>query len=50
MAKGTIIVNGAVEEMMPVFKLEGTEALDGATYRKYSGDVIVNGKGLLYVK
>ena len=50
MAKGTIIVNGTVEEMMPVFKLEGTEAVDGISYRKYSGDVIVGGKGLLYVK
>ncbi len=49
MAKGTIIV-GKVEEMMPVFKLEGTEALDGINYKKYTGDVIVNGKGLLYVK
>ncbi|MCZ7392126.1 MAG: formylmethanofuran dehydrogenase subunit C [Candidatus Methanoperedens sp.] len=49
MAKGTIIA-GRVEEMMPVFKLEGTEALDGVMYRKYVGDVIVNGKGMLYVK
>lgn len=49
MAKGTIIV-GKVEEMMPVFKLEGTEAVDGVSYRKYVGDVIVNGKGALYVK
>ncbi len=49
MAKGTIIV-GRVEDMMPVFKLEGTETLDGITYKKYTGDVIVNGKGLLYVK
>ncbi len=49
MAKGTIIV-GAVDEMMPVFKLEGTEAVDGVNYKKYSGDVIVNGKGVLYVK
>ncbi len=49
MAKGMIIV-GRVEEMMPVFKLEGTETLDGVTYKKYTGDVIVNGKGLLYVK
>ncbi len=49
MAKGTIIV-GRVEEMMPVFKLEGTEALDGVMYKKYTGDVVVNGKGLLYVK
>ena len=50
MAKGTIIVNGTVAEMMPVFKLEGDEAVDGVTYKKYTGDVIVNGKGLLYVK
>lgn len=49
MAKGTIIA-GKVEEMMPVFKSEGTEALDGVMYRKYTGDVIVNGKGVLYVK
>jgi len=50
MSKGTIIVNGKVEEMMPVFKLEGDEVVDGVTYRKYTGDVIGNGKGLLYVK
>ncbi len=50
MAKGMIIINGSVEEMMPVFRLEGTEALDGVTYRKFTGDVIVNGKGVLYVK
>jgi formylmethanofuran dehydrogenase subunit C len=49
MAKGTIVV-GKVEEMMPVFKLEGTEVMDGVGYRKYVGDVIVNGKGVLYVK
>lgn len=50
MAKGTIIVNGTVAEMMPVFKPEGTEAVDGIVYKKYTGDVIVNGKGILYVK
>jgi len=50
MAKGTIIINGTVEEMMPVFKEEGTEEVDGVTYRKLTGDVIVNGKGVLYVK
>lgn len=50
MAKGTIIINGKVDEMMPVFKPEGTEAVDGVSYRKYTGDVIVNGKGVLYVK
>jgi len=50
MAKGTIIVKGTVDEMMPVFKLEGNEEVDGVMYKKYTGDVIVNGKGLLYVK
>jgi len=50
MTKGTIIVNGTVDEMMPVFKLEGTETVDGVTYRRYTGDVVVNGKGVLYVK
>ncbi len=49
MAKGTIIA-GKVEEMMPVFKQEGTEAIEGITYKKYTGDVIVNGKGVLYIK
>ncbi len=49
MAKGTIIVGG-VDEMMPVFKPEGTEAVEGVVYRKYTGDIIVNGKGVLYVK
>lgn len=50
MAKGTIIINGAVDEMMPVYKAEGAEVVDGVTYKKYTGDVIVGGKGLLYVK
>lgn len=50
MAKGTIIINGSVDEMMPVFKQEGIEAIEGITYKKYTGDVIVNGKGVLYIK
>ncbi|MCX9014449.1 MAG: formylmethanofuran dehydrogenase subunit C [Candidatus Methanoperedens sp.] len=50
MTKGMIIVNGTVEEMMPVFKPEGSEVVDGISYRKYTGDVILNGKGILYVK
>lgn len=49
MAKGTIIVGG-VDEMMPVFKPEGTEAVEGVMYRKYAGDIIVAGKGVLYVR
>lgn len=50
MSKGTIIIKGKVEEMMPVFKHEGNEELDGVAYKKYIGDVIGNGQGLLYVK
>lgn len=50
MVKGTIIINGAVAEMMPVYKDEGTEAVDGVTYKKYTGDVVLGGKGVLYVK
>jgi formylmethanofuran dehydrogenase subunit C len=50
MTKGTIIINGAVAEMIPVYKDEGTEAVDGVTYKKYTGDVILGGKGVLYVK
>ncbi len=34
MVKGTIIA-GSVEEMMPVFKPEGSEAVEGITYKKY---------------
>lgn len=49
MTKGTIIVE-EVEEMIPVFRSEGKEVVDGITYKKYVGDVIVNGKGLLYVR
>lgn len=50
MTKGTIIVNGSVDEMMPVFKPEGAEDVDGVSYMKYTGDVILNGKGVLYVR
>jgi len=50
MAKGTIIIKGNVDEMVPVFKLEGNEEVDGVMFKKYTGDVIVNGKGVLYVK
>lgn len=50
MSKGTMIINGTVDEMMPVFKLEGSEVVDGITYRKFTGDVIAGGKGLLYLK
>lgn len=49
MLKGTIIA-GKVEEIMPSFKPEGSETVDGVQYRKYTGDVIVGGKGVLYIR
>ncbi|MCL7413729.1 MAG: formylmethanofuran dehydrogenase subunit C [ANME-2 cluster archaeon] len=50
MTKGTIIVKGEVENMMPVYQREGIEAIDGVEFTKYVGDVIVSGKGELFVK
>jgi hypothetical protein len=50
MTKGTIIVKGTVTEMMPVYKKEGIETIDGVEYTKYVGDVVVDGAGELFVK
>lgn len=50
MKKGTIIVKGAVQELLPVFKPEGSEVVDGISFRKFTGDVVLKGAGLLYVK
>ncbi|KAF5430500.1 formylmethanofuran dehydrogenase subunit C [Candidatus Methanophagaceae archaeon] len=53
MTKGEITVKGTVQDMMPSFKLEGTESIDGAEYKKYSGDLAMTArkaKGTLYVK
>ena len=50
MTKGTIIVKGKVTEMMPVFQKEGIEPVEGVEFSKYTGDVIVGGKGELFVK
>jgi formylmethanofuran dehydrogenase subunit C len=50
MTKGTIIVKGNVRDMMPVFQREGIEAVDGVEFTKYVGDVVVGGKGELFVK
>ena len=53
MTNGEITVKGTVQDMMPSFKLEGTESIDGAEYKKYSGDLAMTArkaKGTLYVK
>jgi len=53
MTKGEITVKGAVQDMIPSFRLEGTESIDGAEYKKYSGDLAMTArkaKGTLYVK
>lgn len=50
MTKGTIIVKGKVAEMVPVFQREGAATVDGVELTKYVGDVVVGGKGELFVK
>lgn len=53
MTSGEIMVNGTVRDMIPSFKLEGTESIDGVEYKKYSGDLAMTAKkakGTLYVR
>jgi formylmethanofuran dehydrogenase subunit C len=50
MKAGTVVIKGELAEMMPVFREEGTEEFDGVTFRKFTGDVNVGGKGVLLVK
>lgn len=50
MKSGTIIIKGEAAELMPSFAEDGTEDVDGVTYRKFAGDVNANGKGVLLVK
>jgi formylmethanofuran dehydrogenase subunit C len=47
MKSGTTFVKGKVLEMLPTYKDEGTEEVDGVTYRKYIGDLSRNGEGVL---
>ena len=49
MKSGTIFVKGAVLEVLPSYKDEGTEEVDGVAYQKYAGDLSRNGEGVLYV-
>ena len=49
MKKGTRFVKGKVLKMLPSYRDEGTEEVDGVTYRKFVGDLSCNGEGVLYV-
>jgi formylmethanofuran dehydrogenase subunit C len=50
MKAGTVVIKGELAEMMPAFREEGTEEFDGVTFRKFTGDVNIGGKGVLLVK
>ena len=44
MKSGTIFVNGHMLEMLPTYKDEGAEEVNGVMYRKYIGDYHATGK------
>ncbi|HID20501.1 MAG TPA: formylmethanofuran dehydrogenase subunit C [Methanophagales archaeon] len=53
MTSGEITVKGNVQDMMPSFKYDGTESIEGVEYKKYIGDLAMTekkAKGVLYVK
>ena len=53
MTSGEITVKGKVLDMMPSFKYDGTESIEGEEYKKYIGDLAMTAKkakGVLYVK
>jgi formylmethanofuran dehydrogenase subunit C len=50
MKKGTIIIKGRVEELVPAYKQEGVEEIDNVAYQKYTGDFVAGGKGTLYIR
>jgi formylmethanofuran dehydrogenase subunit C len=50
MRSGTVIINGEVSDLLPSYKEEGTEEVEGITYHKFTGDVNVGGKGILLIK
>ena len=47
MKSGTVIIKGKVSDLLPSYKEEGTEEIEGIIFRKFTGDVNVGGKGLL---
>jgi len=50
MKNGTVVIKGEVSDLLPSYKEEGTEEVEGVTYRKFLGDVNVGGKGVLFIK
>jgi len=50
MKNGTVIIKGEVSDLLPSYKEEGTEEVEGVTYRKFMGDVNVGGKGILLIR
>ncbi|HWR25156.1 MAG TPA: formylmethanofuran dehydrogenase subunit C [Methanosarcina sp.] len=50
MRNGTVIIKGKVSDLLPSYKEEGTEEVEGDIYRKFVGDVNVGGKGVLLIK
>jgi formylmethanofuran dehydrogenase subunit C len=50
MKNGTVIIKGETSDLLPSYKEEGTEEVEGVTYRKFVGDVNVGGKGVLLIK
>ena len=53
MTGGEITVKGKVLDMIPSFKSDGTESIEGVEYKKYLGDLAMTekkAKGVLYVK
>jgi formylmethanofuran dehydrogenase subunit C len=49
MKNGTVIIKGKVFDLLPSYKEEGTEELEGVIFRKFAGDVNVGGKGILLI-
>ena len=50
MKSGTVIIKGEVSDLLPSYKEEGTEEIEGVIFRKFTGDVNVGGKGLPLIK
>lgn len=50
MKSGTVIIKGKVSDLLPSFKEEGTEEIEGVIFLKFTGDVNIGGKGLLLIK
>lgn len=50
MKKGTVIIRGEVRDLLPSYRMDGSEEIDGAIYRRFIGDVNIGGKGVLLIK